>query len=250
MPKSGEITYMEKISEEERKFAIGKPFTSNDCGVLLAEVGQMMQFLPPPPGKVLDLGCGTGWTSILLAKRGYDVVGQDIAPDMTEAAERNRQQERIENCRFITSDFESLEFNDEFDGAFFYDALHHAESEKEALRSVFEALRNGGICVLTEPGIGHSRTVKSREAMAKYNVTERDMPASKIIRTAREVGFRSGRAYPHVAQINKVLYGNKIHHPMLKKFAPILRFFPIRLLAIWLLMAASRFTGGITVLVK
>jgi ubiquinone/menaquinone biosynthesis C-methylase UbiE len=250
MPKSGEITYMEKISEGERKFAIGKPFTSNDCGILMAEVGQMMQFLSPPPGKVLDLGCGTGWTSILLAKRGYDVVGQDIAPEMTEAAEGNRQQERLENCRFITSDFESLEFNEEFDGAFFYEALHHAENEKQALRSVFRALRGGGICVLSEPGVGHSRTTKSREAMKKYNVTERDMPASKIIRTAREVGFRSGRAYPHVAHINTFVYGNEIHNPVVGKFAPVLRFFPIRLLAIWLIMVACRFTGGITVLMK
>ena len=250
MPKSGEITYMKKISEEERKFAIGKPFTSNDCGILLAEVGQMMQFLPPPPGKVLDLGCGTGWTSILLAKRGYDVVGQDIAPDMTEAAERNRQKERLENCRFITSDYEYLEFNHKFDGAFFYDALHHAENEKEALRSVFRALRRGGICVLTEPGVGHSRTAKSREAMTKYNVTEKDMPASKIIRTAREVGFRSGRAYPHAAQINRFIYGNEIRHPVVGKFAPILSFFPIRLLTVGLIMAACRFTGGIIVLRK
>lgn len=37
-------------------------------------------------GRVLDLGCGTGEHTVLLAARGYDVVGADSAPAALERA--------------------------------------------------------------------------------------------------------------------------------------------------------------------
>ena len=43
-----------------------------------------MGFLPDPPARILDMGCGGGWTSIFFAKRGYEVVGQDISQDMID----------------------------------------------------------------------------------------------------------------------------------------------------------------------
>ena len=33
-----------------------------------------------PPAKILELGCGSGWTSDFLAHIGYDVVGTTISP--------------------------------------------------------------------------------------------------------------------------------------------------------------------------
>lgn len=47
-----------------------------------------MKLLPPPPARVLDLGVGSGWTSEMLARCGYRVVGLDIAPDMIAIARR------------------------------------------------------------------------------------------------------------------------------------------------------------------
>jgi SAM-dependent methyltransferase len=43
--------------------------------------------LAPPPGVVVDLGCGTGSVSVLLAEMGYDVRGFDFSPAMVEAAQ-------------------------------------------------------------------------------------------------------------------------------------------------------------------
>lgn len=42
--------------------------------------------LPAPPASVVDLGCGTGTLSVLLAEQGYDVRGVDISAPMVEAA--------------------------------------------------------------------------------------------------------------------------------------------------------------------
>src|SRR5215212_6538996 len=41
---------------------------------------------PPVPARVVDLGCGTGTLSVLLAEAGHDVTGVDYAPRMLEAA--------------------------------------------------------------------------------------------------------------------------------------------------------------------
>lgn len=43
--------------------------------------------LPPPPGRVVDLGCGTGTISLLMAELGYRVDGLDFSPAMIERAQ-------------------------------------------------------------------------------------------------------------------------------------------------------------------
>ncbi|NUT99431.1 MAG: class I SAM-dependent methyltransferase [Saccharothrix sp.] len=42
--------------------------------------------LVPPGSSVVDLGCGTGSLSALLAEAGHDVRGLDLSPRMVEAA--------------------------------------------------------------------------------------------------------------------------------------------------------------------
>src|SRR6478609_4418815 len=42
--------------------------------------------LPPSPGRVADLGCGTGTLSLLLVEDGYAVDGVDLSPAMVRRA--------------------------------------------------------------------------------------------------------------------------------------------------------------------
>jgi ubiquinone/menaquinone biosynthesis C-methylase UbiE len=46
----------------------------------------LREHLPPPPADVLDLGCGTGSLTLLLAQAGHRVHGVDLAPRMVTAA--------------------------------------------------------------------------------------------------------------------------------------------------------------------
>lgn len=54
-------------------------------------------------GRVLDIGCGTGEHTILLAKAGYDVVGVDGAPTAVARARRNAAAHGVE-ARFEVAD--------------------------------------------------------------------------------------------------------------------------------------------------
>ena len=197
MSKQGEIEYLSKGGPAGREHARGKPFTEgDDCGLLLADFGAVLTVLPPPPARALDLGCGTGWTSVMLARRGYEVVGQDIAPDMIALAESNRAEAGLANLGFVVSDYESRPFREEFDVAVLVDALHHAVDPAAAIAGAWRALRPGGVLVTVEPGEGHSRSEVSRRAMAQFDVTERDMPPALVIELGRKAGFRDAAVFP------------------------------------------------------
>ncbi|MFN8474210.1 MAG: methyltransferase domain-containing protein [Anaerolineae bacterium] len=195
MAKQGEIDYIQQIGPVFAEQALNKPFSADAAGRYLLDMGAVMCILPPPPARLLDIGVGTGWTSVFLALRGYTVVGQDIAPDMIALAEQNRQRYSAPNLTFVVGDFEGMEFSEEFDCALFYDALHHAVDERAAIAKAYNALRSGGICITVEPGEGHSQDPFSQEAMRLWGVTEKDMPPHHIIALAQEIGFKTFKVY-------------------------------------------------------
>jgi 2-polyprenyl-3-methyl-5-hydroxy-6-metoxy-1,4-benzoquinol methylase len=52
-----------------------------------------MEFIAAaPPGKALDLGCGTGTNAITLARHGWQATGVDFAPKAIRAARRKAEQ--------------------------------------------------------------------------------------------------------------------------------------------------------------
>jgi len=58
----------------------------------VALLGEEESGRQPPYGRTLDLGCGTGYWSVRLAQRGWDVTGVDIVPKAVRAArERARR---------------------------------------------------------------------------------------------------------------------------------------------------------------
>lgn len=62
--------------------------------------------------KVLDVGTGTGFLSLMLAERGHDVVGVDMSKGMLSFAKR-KAEERGLDIDLRIGDAESLDFEDE-----------------------------------------------------------------------------------------------------------------------------------------
>jgi SAM-dependent methyltransferase len=61
----------------------------------------------PPFGAALDLGCGTGFWSVHLAERGWDVTGVEIVPKALRAA-RDRVQKAGVEVRFLEGSVAAL----------------------------------------------------------------------------------------------------------------------------------------------
>src|SRR3954471_11699398 len=115
MPRSGELTYYDRIGEAGRQHAVGKPFSDADCGLYLLRAGALFSLLPAPPARVLDCGCGTGWLSYFLARRGYEVVGTDVSDAPIRLAHANPMFRDGAAPSFLVEDSESLPFREEFD---------------------------------------------------------------------------------------------------------------------------------------
>jgi SAM-dependent methyltransferase len=88
--------------------------------------------------------------------------------------------------------------------------LHHSVDERQALESVYRALRPGGICVTREPGVGHADAQASIQAIETYGVTERDMPPTRIAANAFEIGFRQVNVYPFPNRLFRAQSGNRL----------------------------------------
>ncbi len=210
MAKQGEIEYIQNLRRdrgpESIEHAVNKPFSDPECPKYLAELSAILLLLPPPPARLLDAGCGTGWTSCFFAKRGYQVVGVDIAGDMIDLARDLAKRERLENVVFEVHDYESMPFRDEFDCAVFFDSLHHSMDEQMAIKAIFNALKPGGRCITDEPGVGHGTSEVSLDAMERFGVTERDMPPSLIIQAGKRAGFKKFIVYPHAYNFLQLTY--------------------------------------------
>ena len=186
------------------QYAIQKPFSDDLCGQILSDIGVIMFLLPPPPGKLIDFGCGTGWTSCFFAQRGYDVVGVDISPLAIQYAEETKTKMGLKNLDFILSDYENIRLENSFDFAVFFYSLHHSENHEAALKTAFNSLKSRGVCITCEPGLGHAKQKPSMEAVEKFNVTERDMPPKTIIKAARKAGFNKNETYPRYHAVKRI----------------------------------------------
>ena len=205
-PKQGEREYYARIGNTGINHALGKPFTDDKCNLNLSNVTAIFHLLGDPPGRVAEFGCGVGWLSIMLARRGYDTVGVDIAPDAIHAGLQQRDALGLTHLDFQLADYEAFDGKGTFDAIIFFEALHHAEDEAAAIACAYRALQPGGIMIAFEPGAGHSGTDEAQEAIAQFGVHEKDMPIAKIIELGTAAGFTKHLQLPQPWDVLRTVY--------------------------------------------
>jgi SAM-dependent methyltransferase len=204
MPRPGELVYYEAIGEQGRAHALGKPFTDDDCGLNLMQVGGILSLLPARPARVLECGCGTGWLSYLMCKSGYEVVGTDVAPHAVELARANPVFQGFGTPDFVVADSENLPFENEFDAVIFFGSLHHSLDEQAAVNSAYRALKPGGRCIASETGPHHAEG--AAEISRRFDVTDKDMPPKVILKLGKAAGFRKRRVYVRPDELGRYLF--------------------------------------------
>jgi SAM-dependent methyltransferase len=104
--------------------------------------------LPKKGNLVLDIGCGTGEFSRLLAKRFDRVLAIDLSPKMIEVAKQNSR--HYENINFQIADILSWQFPlEKFDAIVSIATVHHLPLEN-LLPTLKAALNPGGKLVILD----------------------------------------------------------------------------------------------------
>jgi SAM-dependent methyltransferase len=148
-----------------------------------------------PRGSVLDLGCGSGWTSLLLAHAGWDVLGVDISEPMIAIA-RARAARAGVPASFAVADMEELDLpRRNFDAVLLFDALHHCPDNARVLGRACQHLRPGGHLLLLEPSWLHRYSPHARAHARRYGVTELGFSRGYLRRSLRRAGFTRVRNF-------------------------------------------------------
>lgn len=111
---------------------------------------RLREWAPPAPAEVLDVGCGTGSLSLLLAEAGHRVTGVDLAPAMVERA-RAKLAAAGHTATFTVGDAAAPPTGDRtFDMVLARHLLWTLPDPHTALRRWIGRLRPGGRLVLVE----------------------------------------------------------------------------------------------------
>jgi len=205
--KQAESDYYAKLGEGGLEHSARKPYSDDNCAQYHANLAALFGVIEPPPQRIVDFGCGTGWLSLCLAQRGYQVMGVDISRDAILCAQKEAAKRGLDNARFVTADYEDFsEDGISSDYAVFHDALHHAESETQALSCAYRTLRIGGAAIVIEPGRGHHLAESSKRAVETFGVHEREMHPSRVVAAAKRSGFRRHLVLPFPFHHNRFIY--------------------------------------------
>ena len=124
--------------------AVRKNELDNDMGARwLREIEDHL-----PAGKnlrILDVGTGTGFFAILLARQGQQVEGIDLTPAMLEEARVQATQEGV-SITFREMDAQELEYADEtFDAVISRNLTWTLPEPEKAYREWYRVLKKGGV---------------------------------------------------------------------------------------------------------
>lgn len=144
---------------------------------------------------VIDVGCGDGWLTRLLAGRGAHVTGVEVSP---KGLSRARSNKPVKDEHYIQGLAEDLPVpTRSADIVIYFNSLHHVDGDGliKALREASRVLRSGGILYISEPlpegpyfelmQPAHDETVARQRAQA-------------ALRYAPEFGLLLERAFTHL----------------------------------------------------
>jgi ubiquinone/menaquinone biosynthesis C-methylase UbiE len=102
------------------------------------------------PQTILDIACGEGTFAVAMAKRGLQVTGVDLSPQMLQFARERAARENVD-VRFVLQDMRFLSFEEGFDLATcWFDSLNYLlelEDLEKTFGGAYRALKKAGLFI-------------------------------------------------------------------------------------------------------
>lgn len=189
------VHYWEKRSEsflEQRRSELANPIAKR----WMKEIEKQI-----PAGrrlKVLDVGCGAGFFSILLAKEGHEVFGIDLTPEMIENAIQLAEEENADCC-FQVMDAENPMFADEtFDVVISRNLTWTLPNAEHAYGEWMRVLKTGGVLLNFDANYGKEDVADTKglpEAHAHFKVGNEMLEECERIKSQLPISRKNRPAY-------------------------------------------------------
>ncbi len=204
MKSIGERIYPSSIESVEEYVLYLKHFFAYDCAKRKLGNGS----------KVLEVGCGEGYGTSVLAQTKADVIGVDI--DLTTIDSANDKYGE-ENCRYQLFDGKKLPFeDDEFDVVVSFQVIEHVPDDIAFLNEIKRVLKVGGELYVATP----NRSYRLRPNQAPWNRFHLREYSHSDFDKLLKVMFDSFKMYgvsanPVVKEIETSrVYPNKFNYPL------------------------------------
>jgi SAM-dependent methyltransferase len=166
--------------------------THTDRNQRLLEIEVLLQYLPRGQ-RVLDIGCGNGYSTALIARVASQVVGIDYSEAMIERA--RQEQGHAANVEFRVADILNLQLPPaSFDVAVSQRCLINLpswEAQQQALRNISQVLKPGG-CLFLQEG--------SRQGREKLNQAREGLGLSRMPPVDYNLDFDEDKLWPFLRQ--------------------------------------------------
>lgn len=189
------VHYWEKRSEsflEQRRAELANPIAKRWMKEIEKQIPEKRRL------KILDVGCGAGFFSILLAKEGHEVFGIDLTPEMIENAIQLAEEENA-GCRFQVMDAEKPIFADEtFDVVISRNLTWTLPNAEHAYSEWMRVLKTGGILLNFDANYGKddaSDTKDLPEQHAHFKVGNEMLEECERIKAQLPISRKNRPAY-------------------------------------------------------
>ena len=158
---------------------------------------ELKKYLPEKKNlRILDVGCGTGFFTILLAKEGHQVTGIDLTPDMITHAKKLAEEEKAD-CSLRSWMRKSGFSDEEFDVIVSRNLTWTLPDAEHAYQEWFRVLKPGGVMINLDANYGaanfadtadlpenHAHHQIQDELMQECEDIKRQLPISSFLRPA------------------------------------------------------------------
>lgn len=113
---------------------------------------KVLEFLGDVSGKkIMDIGAGSGYFSVKLAKNGANVIAADVSDEFQEVLKKRIEENKLENItlRKIPYDAPGLE-DQEVDMVLIVNTYHHIENRSDYFAQVKKGLNENGKLVIID----------------------------------------------------------------------------------------------------
>ena len=149
--------------------------------------------------KILEVGCGGGFTAHYLKNYYSEYTGIDYSEKMIAYARSHS--DIFPGVSFLSLDIKDLEahYND-FDMVLMIGVLHHMENMAQALIKLRSHLKPGGLLVINEPQSGNPLISLLRRWRKRldpsYSTDQRELSSKTLLKTISDAGYVNIQMHP------------------------------------------------------